>query len=77
MYALSGSLVIQHIPRSVRGAVMGFGLRAPNNTVALEIGFGSPYASYSLALLRVFRSVSHCCNIQLVKGFMVINKHAF
>lgn len=48
-----------HIPRQIRGAVMGFSLRASNNVLAMEIGFGSMYSTYSLAIARTFQKVGY------------------
>lgn len=44
------------LTKSIRGTVVGFGQRAPNNKNALTISFGG--FSYATALARVFSRVS-------------------
>ena len=45
----------QVIPNSVRGAVLGFAARAPSNSGALSVSFGS--SGIPLALGRLFKRV--------------------
>lgn len=47
---------VQRIPDTIQGAVLGFGLRAPNNDRAVDVLFGP--AGFSSALARGFSEVS-------------------
>ena len=49
---------VQFVPASIRGAVLGFGSRAPANKVAVYISFGSPSSGLANSLARLFSTVS-------------------
>ena len=55
MMHVSSACVHQFIPDTIQGAVLGFGLRAPNNDRAVDVIFGS--AGFSSALARGFSEV--------------------
>ena len=48
------STLLQIVPNSVRGAVLGFASRAPSNSGALSVSFGN--SGIPLALARLFKS---------------------
>ena len=50
------ALCAQVLPGTMRGTVLGFSARAPDNSSAIEVSFGCP--SYATALARVFQWVS-------------------
>ena len=47
---------IQTLTSAMRGAILGLGARAPNNSNAMNISFGD--SGYTTALARVFKWVS-------------------
>lgn len=49
------STLLQIVPNSVRGAVLGFASRAPSNSGALSVSFGN--SGIPLALARLFKRV--------------------
>ena len=57
MHALNPVGLLQRLPDTIRGAILGLASRAPRNDVAIYITFGSTSRGIPLALTRIFQRV--------------------
>ena len=74
---LSLSLCMQLVTDTMRGAVLAFAQRAPDNKNALNISFGD--TGYATALARVFQRVRglNIHNTVILNLLALISLHAF
>ena len=57
VFAVTILALLQRLPDTIRGAILGFASRAPRNDVAIYITFGSTSRGIPLALTRIFQKV--------------------